>query len=231
MADRCEACGMFYAVEVDPELEARWVERWLKGGHKRPCVPAEYGFCPHAPEQAEPKCNLCKDKGRVLQFYDRPGSPSPGNGYVPCPECQQAEPKGGDADSKHDRPAERNATPAQADVEAAAPTVDDLPWEKMLAARRQYGQDRGIDLMLASLKALQSNDDDKSKALDDEYNKEAFLAMLAASDMVLVERDVVKALVNYLESLSELFEAGSDEWARLLDRALGLRGLLEKADD
>jgi len=31
-------------------------------------------------------CLLCKDEGKILSFYERPGG-LPGNRYIPCPLC------------------------------------------------------------------------------------------------------------------------------------------------
>jgi hypothetical protein len=32
-------------------------------------------------------CGTCRDEGRILAMWDRPGGP-PGNGYVGCPDCE-----------------------------------------------------------------------------------------------------------------------------------------------
>jgi hypothetical protein len=33
-------------------------------------------------------CGTCRDEGRILAMWDRPGGP-PGNGYVGCPHCEK----------------------------------------------------------------------------------------------------------------------------------------------
>ena len=103
--------------------------------------------------------------------------------------------------------AERNAIPAQADVEAAAPTVT----EAMIVA----GAER------------------ISGPLTREEIVAAFLAMLEASNCVLVSRDVVERQVDRCER-----EAREQSWANqhrtnaALADAAYLRGLLgNEADD
>ena len=168
---RCETCGKTF--EVWGNTPMILVSLPYEEGKQTPiwvdCVIPN--DCPHAPEQAEPD--------------------------APTRYLSREESAAMDKALRSSVTVISDGTPA--DVEAAAPTVDDLSCQV-----RVYGTNATVCDHCQRIVPLHCT-----------------AARAAASDMVLVERDVVKTLADYLESLSELFEAGSDEWARLLDRTHG----------
>ena len=168
------------------------------------------------------RCEICGrsySKGvsgaLVSEFYD--GAVSKRPCYRPdCPHTsEQAEP---DAPIRYlnreesaamDRALRNSVTVISegtpADVEAAAPTVDDLPWEKMFRA--------GIDTL------------PDGYSLPAHCDKEFLKAALAASDMVLVKRDVVERSESRARMLG--WVGNREEETKHKADAAYLRGKLE----